>query len=263
MRWAPSTTRQRLANRVYIGELRHGEFVRERAHEPIVDRDLFERVQAMRTPTPAATGELTRDLVLQGIAVCAGCGHTLKVPSRKRADGSRVLTYYCKNAAAEPCADRAYVHCDVFEQYVCEVFYEALRSTPRLVDVVAVGNELELAQRRAEKAESELAAFVEAPFEMRPEDFQRGYSAHLGRVEEAREEARQLSARLPKLAVGGSLIDLWEGFEPAERREVLAGFLGRVVVSRGASSSLEEHVVIEWADGTVANDKARVGVAAA
>jgi hypothetical protein len=143
------------------------------------------------------------------------------------------------------------------------VFSAALRSTPRLVDVVAVGHELEAAQKALSTLEAEQDAFVENGEALRAEHFARGYAARERRIEEAREEVRQLSARLPKLPVGGSLIDLWEGFEPAERREVLAGFLGRVVASRGASSSLEEHVVIEWADGTVANDEARVRVAAA
>ncbi len=261
--WSDSTTRQILANDVYIGVVQHGGFVNENAHEPIVPRDLFDRVQMMRTATPAATGELTRDLVLQGIAVCAGCGHTLKVPSRKRADGSRVLSYYCKNAASDSCPDRAFVHCDVLEEYVCDVFTKALRCTPRLVDVVTVGLELDAAQKEREKAVEQLNAFIENAEATNAELLQRGIAARERRVEEARDKEQQLSARLPKLPVGGSLIELWDRFEPAERREVLAGFLGRVVVSKGASTSLEEHVIIEWADGTVATDEARVRVAAA
>lgn len=264
MRWSHSTTRQRLSNEVYLGVARAGVYRNESAHPAIIERDLWDRVQASRTPSPASTGALTRGRLLQGIARCAGCGRTLKVLHRSRTDGSRVASYFCKNAASEPCGDRAYVHCDALEDYVCDVFSRALRSTPRLVDVVAVGRELEAAQSVLEAAEAELAAFVEMSSALQAEHFQRGYATRTKAVDEARETVRHLSARLPKLPVGGSLIDLWEGFEPTERREVLAGFLGRVVVHRGASNGdLEKQVVIEWSDGTVANDKAGVRVAPA
>ena len=56
---------------------------------------------------------------------------------------------------------------------------------------------------------------------------------------------------------------LWERFSVSERRDVLAGFVGRVVVSRGASSDLASHVGIEWLDGTVAHDEDGVRVTAA
>jgi site-specific DNA recombinase len=263
MHWSHSTTRQRLSNEAYLGVARAGVYRKEDAFPAIIDRDLWDRVQSARTVTPAATGVLTSERLLQGLARCGGCGRTLKVLHRKRVDGSRVSVYYCKNAASEPCLDRAYVHCDALEEYVCERFSSALRTTPRLVDVVAVGKELDAAQRALEAAEAQLAAFVEQADAIAAADFQRGYSARQGRVRDAEEDVRQLSARLPRLPVGGSLIDLWDRFNAPERREVLAGFLGRVIVRRGASSDLENQVVIEWADGSIANDEARVRVAAA
>ena len=261
--WSDSTTRQILANDVYIGVVQHGGFVNENAHEPIVPRDLFDRVQMMRTATPAATGELTRDLVLQGIAVCAGCGHTLKVPSRKRADGSRVLSYYYNHAASDSCPDR---HSSIA---TCSrptfVMSSRRRSgtTPRLVDVVTVGLELDAAQKEREKAVEQLNAFIENAEVTNAELLQRGIAARERRVEEARDKEQQLSAAPSEASRWWLAHRVVDRFEPAERREVLAGFLGRVVVSKGASTSLEEHVIIEWADGTVATDEARVRVAAA
>ena len=66
--WSHSTTRQILANEVYLGLIRHGGFVKENAHEPIVDRHLFDAVQAARTVRLAALGALTRNRLLQGLA---------------------------------------------------------------------------------------------------------------------------------------------------------------------------------------------------
>jgi site-specific DNA recombinase len=259
--WA--NARQLLSNPAYIGVARSGDFVHEHAHPAIVERELWDAVQATRTQTPAATGELTRERLVQGIAVCGGCGRTLKVVHRRRADGSRVPAYYCKDVASVRCPDRAFVRAQELDEYVADFFARSLRSEPRLVDVVAVGQELEQAQSALREAEEQLAGFVELADALRRDDYLRGYRAREERVVEARERVQHLSARLPRIPVGGPLIDLWDGMDVAERREVLAGFLGRVVVTRGASSDLARNVRVEWADGSIADDEQRVGVAAA
>ena len=261
--WSHSTTRQRLSNVAYLGVARSGNYVNEHAHPAIVERELWDAAQAGRTQTPAATGEFTADRLVQGLAICGGCGRTLKVLHRKRKDGSRVSGYYCKDAASEPCPERAWVRAEELDEYVADFFTGSLSTAPRLVDVVAVGRELDAAQAELRAAEEQLAAFVEHGDVLQREHFQRGYSAREQRVEEARERVRQLSARLPRIPAGGSLIELWDRFGVAERREVLAGFLGRIVVTRGASRDLTANVRIEWSDGTVANVEPGVGKAAA
>ena len=261
--WSHSTTRQMLANVAYVGTVRAGSHVNEHAHPAIVERDLFEAAQASRTTQPVPPGDTTRGLLLLGIARCGGCGRTLKVVRRPRADGSHVAAYYCKNAASEPCVERAYVHADDLDGFIEDWFAGALTNVPRMVDVVAAGVELERAQAGQTAAESELHAFVETASALDPVLFQRGVDARQGRVDGAREQVRHLSARLTRLPTGGALPDLWDGFDPSERREVLAGFLDRVEVSRGASADLAGNVVIYWSDGTVAEDEQRVRVAAA
>ena len=261
--WSHSTVRQILANVAYLGVARSGAFVHESAHPALVERELWERAQGTPARSPLATGALTAERLLQGVAYCAGCGRTLKVVHRRRADGSRVSSYYCKDAAADTCDERAFVHADQLDEYVGDWFLGALASAPRMVDVVAVGRELEAAQVALAAAERELAAFVELGDSIERELFQRGYAARVARRDEAREKVGHLAARLPSLPAGGSIVNFWDGFDAAERREVLAGYLGRVVVSRGASADLAGHVSIEWPDGSVANDERRVRKAAA
>lgn len=82
-------------------------------------------------------------------------------------------------------------------------------------------------------------------------------------MNEARERVQQLSARQSRIPAGGSLSALWSGFTVAERRDVLAGFIGRVEVDRGASGGLAGHIRIFWTDGTLAGDESRVRKAAA
>lgn len=266
--WSHSTARQILANDSYLGVARAGRFVNEHAHPPIVERELFDAAQAARTVQPVPPGDTTRDRLLLGLARCAGCGKTLKVVRRQRAGGSHVPSYFCKNAASKPCPERAYVHADELDAFVAEWFAGALETVPRMVDVLAAGLELEQAQGEQAQAEADLNAYVETADAMDAVLFRRGLEARQGRVTAACEHVRHLSGRLTRLPVGGTLISLWDGFDVGERREVLAGFIGRVEVARGASGDLLGHVRISWQDGTlaspqVADDEERVRVAAA
>jgi DNA invertase Pin-like site-specific DNA recombinase len=258
-----SNVRQLLDNDVYIGTLRCGGMATENAHEAIVSRELFDAANASRTKQPVPPGTTTRDRLLLGLARCHGCGKTLKVVQRPRADGSRVYAYYCKDAANDACPERAYVHAVALDEFVADWFALALRETPRLIDVAAASQELEQAQRTQEKAQAELHAYVEAASALDPLLFQRGIATRQKRLDDARAKVQVASARTTRLPIGGSLIDLWGGFTPAERREVLGGFLDKIEVRRGASVDLAGHVSIYWSDASVAQDERRVRVAAA
>jgi site-specific DNA recombinase len=71
-----------LKSRVYLGEIKFGELENLHAHEPIIDRDLFGRVQRMRIPRgpqPKANRLLARLRVLR----CGSCNSplgTMKLP---------------------------------------------------------------------------------------------------------------------------------------------------------------------------------------
>jgi site-specific DNA recombinase len=262
-RWSHSTTRQILSNVSYLGVARSGEYVNEKAHTPIISRELWDAAQAGRKHQGPPPGKTTRDRLLLGIARCAGCRRTLKVVRRKRADGSFVVSYFCKNAASGPCLDRAFVHADELDAFVGDWFEQALESAPRMIDVVSAGRELERAQAEQSEAEAQLHGYNESADTLDKALFQRGVSARMARVEEAREQVRHLSARLTRIPTGGALPQLWQRFETLERREVLLGFLDRVEVSRGASADLVGNVRIVWTDGSLAEDETRVRVAAA
>ena len=243
--WAHSTVRQMLTNEAYLGVARSGQNINEHAHPAIVTRARFEAANAARTKQPIPPGETTRNLLLQGLARCAGCGHTLKAKRRRRADGTHVQAYYCNSAATEPCGDRAYVHTDDLDAYVSAWFTEALRSTPRMIDVVAAGRELEAAQAEQERAEAELDVYNEQQSALDDAAlFRRGIAKRQAVADAARAHVGELSRRITRLPSGGSLLALWDGFTVAERRDVLHGFIGRVEVQRSASSDLVPHVQI-------------------
>jgi DNA invertase Pin-like site-specific DNA recombinase len=248
--WSHSTTRQILCNRVYLGEITLGAEVIENAHPAIVTPELFAAVQASRTVEAVPAGDTTRDRLLIGLVRCAGCGRTLKVVRAPRAKGRYVVSYYCKDAAGEPCPERAYVHADELDAFVAEWFTTALENVPRMIDVVATNDELEEARAEKAAAEGQFNAYVEK-VDATARGFRRGYEARLERLNEAAERVQHLAGRS---AVAASLPPLawWDRFDVLQRRAVLVGFLGRVVVTRGASSDLEGNVQIFWRDDSLA-----------
>ncbi len=74
----PPAVRKMLANRVYRGEVHHGKLQNLTAHDPIVDRDLFERVQRQTLPggRQARSDHL---LARQGILRCGTCGSKMSL----------------------------------------------------------------------------------------------------------------------------------------------------------------------------------------
>jgi hypothetical protein len=146
---------------------------------------------------------------------------------------------------------------------VGEWFERTLAREPRFVEAVEAARELEDAQAEAAAAEEELVAFVTTAAALEPGLFQRGVDARQSRLDTARQAVATLGAQARALPVSGRLVDVWTTLEVGEKRAVLAGYLDRVTVRRGASAGLPGNVEVVWADGTVADTEERVLVAAA
>lgn len=114
--WSKTMVHYLLRNRVYLGEriynrrsykaYRRGEranlpnpkdtwIIKENAHEPIVDRGLFERVQAIRRSKVITIGRtFHRPYLLTGIVRCANCGYRM-IGQPSSGNGHKYLTYTC------------------------------------------------------------------------------------------------------------------------------------------------------------------------
>jgi len=80
--FSKDTVTPMLRNRFYIGEVQYrGEWF-PGLHEPIISRELFERVQAVRARRRGRTGvsarKNSRVYPLSGVARCARCGHPMR-----------------------------------------------------------------------------------------------------------------------------------------------------------------------------------------
>jgi DNA invertase Pin-like site-specific DNA recombinase len=261
-----SHTNRLLANRTYLGEVSSGQYVNAKAHDRIVEPELFEQVNQARTTRSVPAGETTKDRLLVGLARCAGCGATLKVTRRKNRRGEQEPdAYYCRDASKTRCTARAFVHCDVLDAYVTEWFEGQLATRPEMLDAVAATQELDEALADEEEAKQDADFYATEVKVSNPARYQAGMDAREERLAAASARRKAAEARVDRLPEGGSLLALWRRLanDPAARRRVLGEWLDRVEVSRGASGGLAGRVRIFWIDGSLADDEDDARIAAA
>jgi len=114
--WSKVQIHYMLKNRVYLGEriynqrsykgYRRGDkgslfnskdqwVIKTDAHEAIIDRELFDRIQARRKSKPFGRGRpYHKPYLLSGLAVCARCGYKM-MGWPKKGNGHTYLTYTC------------------------------------------------------------------------------------------------------------------------------------------------------------------------
>lgn len=118
--WTKDSVRTTLQLDYYYGAIKHLSVLYPGLHEPVIDRDLFERAQKIRKehfarPRTNATN-LKRIFLLNGIVRCAACRRTL------RAHGIREKYRYYREVSflrGDQCADsRLQVHADEIEKQV-------------------------------------------------------------------------------------------------------------------------------------------------
>jgi len=78
--WNSRTVKDILSNRAYIGDLKQGNdrYVSENTHEPLIDRDVFSKVQESLSSDKNSNSNITNvpraDNILRGKVICGCCG---------------------------------------------------------------------------------------------------------------------------------------------------------------------------------------------
>ncbi len=112
--WSSERITELLKNETYIGNMVQGKtkkisyksgkclhvdrkdwIVVESTHDPLVDRDVFDRVQLL-IASRKRTRERTYDYLLKGIIHCHECGYPLAVVNRPNAKGEDTLYFICR-----------------------------------------------------------------------------------------------------------------------------------------------------------------------
>lgn len=231
--WSRGTVVEFFRCRTYLGEVRHGDFVNEDAHEPLVTLAEFEAASVAKSVRPASQN-YSDSALLVGLVRCAGCGFKMTVSKSKDS-----LRYYCKNHHAEDCPSRALVRCHKLDEYVERLFLEAIQGDNRIKRAVEAASFVTDAQATLDEAERELAAFVEGASFLDAKLFQKGAEARQAKVELAKLELSD--ARGDSTITGpltdGNLLDAWPTLSVDEKRRLLAAFVDFVRVRKARTSS--------------------------
>jgi DNA invertase Pin-like site-specific DNA recombinase len=105
-----------LASRVVLGEIQSGKLVNPKAHEPIVDRLLWQRVQDVKVPHGKRVPS-ERLLARAGVLRCATCGSAMGATwGYKQRGGKRYWKYVC--GMRTECSAPAMISATVVEEAV-------------------------------------------------------------------------------------------------------------------------------------------------
>ena len=220
--WSLTAAAKLLANRVFVGEVRSGEFVNEEAHPPLVSTALFASVQARKQERATTLGQREPRL-LTGLIRCGSCGHRLTTDWRPRADGDRYYTYRCRNTAKGKCPRPVACGAERIETALEEVLREDLASEAFQIKVAGTSQVTDL-ERELELAKAALAEWVQTDTTVSAEAWQARTVVLETRVGQAREaldaaSAAGLSAaRLPSL-------ETYDLLPINERRTVMSAWL--------------------------------------
>jgi DNA invertase Pin-like site-specific DNA recombinase len=225
---APRRWQKVVSNRVYLGEINYAGASNRTAHEPIIDRALFEAAQLPQT-APIRKGR--KGPLLGGLVRCAACRR--KMSRGTDAHGGLFYRCYPRNANGR-CPAPAMISEAKLNPYVVDAVlshagqmrYESHESYP----------EMDRALRALTAAESELAAYQEFTriSDVGPEQFATGMQSRMNAVEGARGEVGRLRSKRPMAVVAaGQVVELWDELDVADRSHVLRSALSGVWVRRG------------------------------
>ena len=214
---------QMLRNRLYVGEIRFGDLVNDRAFPPLVDRALFERVQR-RSVSRGRRAKSERLLARLGILRCGSCGARMVVGS---ANHGAYYLYRCPPNG--DCARRVTISADLAECAVTAAVKELLAG---MRGTASVERGAEEAVRDLERCEFELTAAVHAFTGLEDVDAARE------RLQELRQERDRARDRLDELqAATAPAITVtagdWNLLTVDEQRALVRAVIDRVDVAPG------------------------------
>jgi DNA invertase Pin-like site-specific DNA recombinase len=213
-----------LANRIYLGELHFGKLVNLAACEPIIDRELWDRVRRTvipRGPQPASTRLLSR----LGILRCGSCGarlSTMKLP--KQGD---YPIYRCPSTS--DCDHHMTISAVIAEQVVVEYVRGALADAEGRAS----------AEDGARKAEQELATARDAlDGAVRAFDGLGDVEAARVRLQELRAAVDAAQARVDQLGNGGEVLAIhgardWDKLAVEGKRALIRALIESASVAPG------------------------------
>lgn len=232
--WTGATVARLIANRTYLGDAHHGEFVKTDAHSALVPAAVWHAAQQARGA--AVTRSVRAPALLSGLVRCAGCGYGMYRGTGRGANKSVVVHYRCRgNHSAGKCPERAYAHAWELEAFVASAFLA--RWDHMQARASADSPALDAALDALSEAREALRVFRDDPrviATLGADGFAEGLRERVNRVDAcnaAVEDARRAVAGLPDAQ---TLRSVWETANVEERRRLLThGVDCAIVFGRG------------------------------
>jgi site-specific DNA recombinase len=175
-----------LSSRLYLGEIHFGKLKNLEAHEPIVPRPLFDRVQRTKVPR-GRRPKSDRLLARLGVLRCGSCGARMVVGTQKQ--NGRIYPFY-RCPPVGDCERRVTISAEIVEAAVVEATRERLANE----EGRASTQEDALAAAAAhEKAQADLDAAIRTFAGFEDEEAARD---RLAELREARDRARDRDEQL-------------------------------------------------------------------
>jgi DNA invertase Pin-like site-specific DNA recombinase len=133
-----------LGSRVFVGEIHFGELENLAAHEPIVDRELFNRVQRVKV-SRGRKAKSDRLLARLGVLRCGSCGSRMVVGT---SNNSGYYLYRCPPTG--DCRRRVTISAELAERVVVDAVRAALANVEGRASIESNAREAELALSRAQ-----------------------------------------------------------------------------------------------------------------
>jgi DNA invertase Pin-like site-specific DNA recombinase len=219
-------TQSLLTSRIVLGELHFGELENLDSHVPIVPRDVWQKVQNMRSARGrrAKSGRLLSRL---GVLRCGTCGGRMAVGSQDQ-HGQRYYMYRCNPLG--DCPRRVAISATIVEQVVVDEVREFLAG---ITGSANIESGVEDAERELDSRERELDAAVRAFEGLDDVDATR---ERLLALRDARDAARDRvdelrAAVVPTVTV--SATGDWDDLTLDEQRSIIRAVVERVSVAPG------------------------------
>lgn len=116
-----------LTNKLYIGFIKHGKVHYPGKHDPIISKDLFDKVQAKLGKIKKYTKRRRARYLLTGILRCSGCGSSMGGNFFRRKNGASRILYKCSAYGLGTCDSPVFVMAGKIEGLVINKVKDKLR----------------------------------------------------------------------------------------------------------------------------------------
>jgi DNA invertase Pin-like site-specific DNA recombinase len=235
--WVVGHVSRIVGNRVYVGELSHGENVNPAAHDPLVDLDLWDAANNVRKTSQRRPETV---FILAGIVRCASCGgRMVGNVVTKRENGKVWVNRYmrCRHHYRwGTCPAPARVRADDLEAVVVEVFRAGLPKRVKRIEWVEASDVLKVANEEVTAAREELRRYLSSPLADRraaldPEAYEQGEADRLDAIEEALRAVEVARSAAGVVGVPKDLLERWDTLDGEAQRGYLANAFGGIAVA--------------------------------